>query len=952
MKNKTLPPLLVLLLVFYCLPAPLAAQQSCQPPALPLPTAGENIFSHDQENDLGDAVAEHVQRNYEIIADEEVTRYLQRIGERIIKHLPPTNLHFQFFLFDINDVNAFTLPGGRIYVSRKMVAFARNEDELAGVVAHELGHIIARHSTIDMTVLFREVLGVTQVTDRSDIFAKYNQLIENAARKPKAFEKLENHEEGNQNVADLLGLYAMVHAGYDPQAQAALWDRYFQLKGKTGGFLADLFGRTKPEQKRLREMLRGLSTLPPECLGTRLADNEAEFHRWQASVVNYSGLALKESVPGLITKTALTPPLRSDINHVRFSPDGKFLLAQDDSGINVLSRDPLAALFRIDALDARPAQFTPDSRMIVFYTPNLRVEFWDVAEQKLKNAYEVVVRKSCIQTAMSPTGKELACLDSDFGLNLFEVATGASIYEKKSFTQMGFLEALSFLLSNLLNDEGAATSSENEIVNLGFSPDGHYFVAGDRSVNFTSIGTISTEVQSLAVDLSTRTVVPLKGEIKKIIGGGFAFVGSDRIAGTDPDNPKKSGLYSFPSGAVIENIEMYYSSVGPVTSGKYLALRKMGNLSGGLLDLTTRKVIKINNRPTLDIYDDVAVSEQLNSQLGLYNLKGGSAQMLALPQNPLGRLYAADLTPDFNWLAVSGFSRGSVWNLAQNKGVLYLRGFRGAYLGDDKTLYADFPKLEPMDRNIARLSLTSREAVAGPTIESSSASQHGAYVIEIKPAKKGDSYWENVVMEVRDAKTMSPVWSTPFPKERPRYFVSPRSETMTLVWPVDSKAASAYIKGNAALTQQLSALKEKQGDYLLKVVDLKNGSALGEFLMETGKGSFRISDVVANGDRVAVSDNENRTLVYSLKSGQQLGKVFGREAAFSNVTNLLCVENKDGILELYDLTSFAKRQRYTFPSRVSLVRFSADGKRLFVLTANQTVYLLDVASVSGAQPGI
>jgi len=54
--------------------------------------------------------------------------------------------------------------------------------ELEGVIAHELGHIVARHSTIDMTMLFREVLGATQVTDRKDIFDKYNQLIENTDR--------------------------------------------------------------------------------------------------------------------------------------------------------------------------------------------------------------------------------------------------------------------------------------------------------------------------------------------------------------------------------------------------------------------------------------------------------------------------------------------------------------------------------------------------------------------------------------------------------------------------------------------------------------------------------------------------------------------------------------------------------------------------------------------------
>ena len=84
-----------------------------------------------------------------------------------------------------------------------MVAFAKNEDELAGVVAHELGHIVARHSTMDMTILLREILGVTQVTNRRDVFEKYNLFIET----PRANRRCWRTEEPrirNQNAADLM----------------------------------------------------------------------------------------------------------------------------------------------------------------------------------------------------------------------------------------------------------------------------------------------------------------------------------------------------------------------------------------------------------------------------------------------------------------------------------------------------------------------------------------------------------------------------------------------------------------------------------------------------------------------------------------------------------------------------------------------------------------------------
>jgi len=205
-------------------------------------------------------------------------------------------------------------------------------------------------------------------------------------------------------------------------------------------------------------------------------------------------------------------------------------------------------------------------------------------------------------------------------------------------------------------------------------------------------------------------------------------------------------------------------------------------------------------------------------------------------------------------------------------------------------------------------------------------------------------------MEVRDGRTSSPLWTLAFPNERPRYWAAPRHGTLTLLWPVASKAVAAEAKDQPELKAQLSALKEKEGDYLLKVLDLKNGKALGKLLIETGKGSFRITDALASGDWVAISDTQNRTLVYSLSSGQQKGKVFGKLAAASPESNLLCVENGEGVLTLHDLASFEKRHQFTFPGRVSLVRFSDDGKRLFVLTADQTVYLLDVSTVALSKP--
>ena len=259
-----------------------AQAQTCLPPvALPAPTE-PNIFSEEQEVYLGDAIAEHIQKNYHVIEDVEVTAYLTRIGERLTKHLPLNRLHFQFFLVDLPDANAFVLPGGRIFVSRKLVSAAQTEDELASVMAHELGHLVAHQSAIDTTRLFKEVLGVVKVGDRRDVFDKYNQLIENLRRKPEAF-KNQDREKG-QLSADQAGLFALVSAGYDVSAMARFWDRITETKGKKGSWFSDLFGSTRPEERRFREMTKAAEAVPANCKQAITANQATDFKQWQAAV--------------------------------------------------------------------------------------------------------------------------------------------------------------------------------------------------------------------------------------------------------------------------------------------------------------------------------------------------------------------------------------------------------------------------------------------------------------------------------------------------------------------------------------------------------------------------------------------------------------------------------------------------------------------------------------------
>src|SRR5688572_30262447 len=864
-----------------CLPSPVG-------PASPEP----NIFNEVQEIFLGEAISQRIQKDYTIIEDKALIGYLNAMGERLLRHLPLKQTRLQFFLVDLADANAFVLPGGRIYVSRKLVALAQNEDELASVISHELGHLANRDTAIDMTRLFRQVLGVTAVTDRRDIFERYNQLIDNVMRKPDAF-KQRDREKG-QLTADQIGFNALVNAGYDPKAAARFWDRVTETKGKTGSWFSDLFGTTRPEQRRLREMLSALSSLSTGCVQERTATATPEFKQWQTAVVAYTGPGRNESLRHVIAKLELTPPLRSDITHIKFSPDGKHVLVQDESSINVLTRQPFVPVFHIDAPNANHAHFTPDSQSIVFHTTNLRVEKWSVTEKKLADVREIVVNKGCLQTKLAPDGQLLACVTPRFDLRLIEVSSGKVVFEKKEFFTPNHYEFVALVggVSILRLDSidlGLA------LLNMGFSPSGRYFAAG-----YYQRGPRGGET-ALVLDLPGLTKVSLPDVVESAIANGFTFISDERLVGINRKNTEKSPLLTFPEGKVLGEYELWRKNMVPATRGDYLIIRPVKDYALGVMDLKKKAIVKVNMQPALDIYDDVLVVEMRNGEVGLYKMQGTEVLATAeLPPSSLSGLLVAEISPKSDYLILSSRARGGIWDLRTGKAVMSLRGFRGGYVSGDGHLYADFPKYESAERNVAKLNFLTGEIVPGSKLEYPNTNQIGPYVLVVRAAKMNAflEYDRDVIVDVFDAATMKLLWSKPYPKESPHAWVEYRQHTASLLWDITDEAARDEIKSDPVLARKLTSLKEKAGDYLVKVLSMRDGSELGKLVIETGKGSFRLEQVYAAGDLVLVADSENRILLYSLKTGEQKGRVFGDYGTVSPNGKLLCVTNESGKLKI------------------------------------------------------
>jgi predicted Zn-dependent protease len=270
------------------------AQQSCSVTVpISIPTA-VNIFSAQQERTLGDIEAEMVQSNYHPVQDEELAAHLNAIAGRVLSQLPRDQLLVHVILIDTPEPESFSVGPERIYISRKMVALLRNDDELAGLLGHELGHILMHQNAIIVSQLFHEILAVNAVSDRKDIAEKLMRLLNSIDRDTMLLRKtaqLIDRQEGiHQNQADRVALYASAAAGFSPRAYAELFDRSAGTKGSSGSVLTDFFGSTTSNLRRLREIKKGLKQLPRPCQEI-VPVVLPEFRTWQAAVIAGPDLA-------------------------------------------------------------------------------------------------------------------------------------------------------------------------------------------------------------------------------------------------------------------------------------------------------------------------------------------------------------------------------------------------------------------------------------------------------------------------------------------------------------------------------------------------------------------------------------------------------------------------------------------------------------------------------------
>ena len=186
------------------------------------PVTGQREYttmSPAQEVEIGKQAASEVAQQLGFVEDAKLQSYVAQLGARLAQFSPRRDVRYEFHAVDMEETNAFALPGGYVYVSRGLLALANSEDELAGVVGHEIGHVAARHSAQRQTRAQVAGIGATLATIGAAILGG-GELAQGVGQLAQTGAQgwLASHSRDQERQSDDIGQRLAAQAGYDPAA--------------------------------------------------------------------------------------------------------------------------------------------------------------------------------------------------------------------------------------------------------------------------------------------------------------------------------------------------------------------------------------------------------------------------------------------------------------------------------------------------------------------------------------------------------------------------------------------------------------------------------------------------------------------------------------------------------------------------------------------------------------
>jgi len=217
-----------------------------------------NWYSLEREMAMGKQYAQQVETTVKLVQDPVVTEYVNRIGQNLVRN-SDARVPFTIKVIDSDEINAFALPGGYFYVNSGLILAADDESELAGVMAHEIAHVAARHAMRQQTRgTLAQIATIPLIFVGGGIGYAARSAISLAL--PITFMKFSR---GFEAEADYLGVQYMYKTGYDPNSFVSFFEKVQATEKKKPGSLAKAFASHPQTPDRISETQKEIATILP-----------------------------------------------------------------------------------------------------------------------------------------------------------------------------------------------------------------------------------------------------------------------------------------------------------------------------------------------------------------------------------------------------------------------------------------------------------------------------------------------------------------------------------------------------------------------------------------------------------------------------------------------------------------------------------------------------------------
>ncbi len=239
--------------------------------------------STQQEQQIGAQYSQQINRQMPMLNDQATLNYVNQIGSQLAAIADPRGIRYHFYVVNSDVVNAFALPGGYVYLNRGLIERADNVSELAGVLAHEIGHVAERHSieqlqraqnaNLGLNVLYGVLLGRTPSgveqagiqVGGSAVFAGYGRDAE--------------------READRVGIAYMVRANYNPNGMASFFEELLEMQRRQPSRVEQWFSTHPTTQERVNNT-RAIIAATPGAQNARLVTDTRAFQNFRSRVTS------------------------------------------------------------------------------------------------------------------------------------------------------------------------------------------------------------------------------------------------------------------------------------------------------------------------------------------------------------------------------------------------------------------------------------------------------------------------------------------------------------------------------------------------------------------------------------------------------------------------------------------------------------------------------------------